>query len=68
DSCPVCGQIADLDLIICSYLDANPGIIDEIKKNEKAINRIIGHVMKETGGRYSSADIVSATKCALCSR
>ncbi|MCL2510135.1 MAG: Asp-tRNA(Asn)/Glu-tRNA(Gln) amidotransferase subunit GatB, partial [Methanomassiliicoccaceae archaeon] len=41
DSCPVCGQIADLDLIICSYLDANPGIIDEIKKNEKAINRII---------------------------
>jgi len=61
-------QNADLDQIIVSYLDANPGIVDEIKKNEKAINRIIGHVMKETCGRYSSSDIVSAAKSALASR
>lgn len=51
-----------LDQLINEYLDDNPEIIDEIRKNEKAINRIIGHVMKETGGSYSSADIVSSTK------
>ena len=61
-------QNADLNQIICSYLDAHPEIVDEIRKNEKAINRVIGHVMKETGGRYSSSDIVSATKSALASK
>jgi aspartyl-tRNA(Asn)/glutamyl-tRNA(Gln) amidotransferase subunit B len=61
-------QSADLDKIIGDYLDAHPEIIDEIKKNEKASNRIIGYVMKETGGKYSSSDIVSATKAALDSR
>jgi len=61
-------QSADLEHIIGGYLDSHPEIIDEIRKNEKAINRVIGHVMKETGGRYSSSDIVSATKNALASR
>jgi len=61
-------QSADLNQIICSYLDEHPEIVDEIRKNEKAINRVIGHVMKETGGRYSSSDIVSATKGALASK
>jgi aspartyl-tRNA(Asn)/glutamyl-tRNA(Gln) amidotransferase subunit B len=61
-------QDADLGEIINRYLDANPEIIGEIRKNEKAINRVIGYVMKETGGKYSSADIVAATKGALESR
>jgi aspartyl-tRNA(Asn)/glutamyl-tRNA(Gln) amidotransferase subunit B len=61
-------QNADLEQIINGYLEAHPEIIDEIKKNEKAVNRVIGHVMKETGGKYSSSDIVSATKVALASR
>ena len=56
---------ADLDRIVNDYLDSHPEIIDEIRKNEKAANRIIGHVMKETAGKYSSSDIVSATKNAL---
>ena len=59
---------ADLGQIVNGYLDAHPEIVDEIRKNEKAVNRVIGHVMKETGGRYSSSDIVSATKSALSSR
>jgi aspartyl-tRNA(Asn)/glutamyl-tRNA(Gln) amidotransferase subunit B len=62
------GQGADLERIIGDYLDANPEIIGEIKKNEKAVNRIIGHVIKETGGRYSSSDIVAAAKSALALR
>jgi aspartyl-tRNA(Asn)/glutamyl-tRNA(Gln) amidotransferase subunit B len=61
-------QDADLDKIIKDYLDAHPEIIAEIKKNERSINRVIGHVMKETGGKYSSSDIVAATKNALSSR
>ena len=59
---------ADLEQIIGNYLDSHPDIIDEIRKNEKAVNRVIGHVMKETGGGYSSSDIVSATRNALASR
>jgi aspartyl-tRNA(Asn)/glutamyl-tRNA(Gln) amidotransferase subunit B len=61
-------QDADLEKIINDYLDAHPEIIAEIKKNERSINRVIGHVMKETGGKYSSSDIVAATKNALSSR
>jgi len=59
------GRGAGLEQIIDGYLDAHPGIIDEIKRNEKAVNRVIGHVMKEAGGRYSSSEIVSATRGAL---
>ncbi len=51
-----------LDQIIADFLDSNPTIINEIQKNDKAINRVIGHVMKETGGSYSSADILAAAK------
>ena len=62
------GQDADLGKIIDDYLDSHPEIIAEIKKNERSINRVIGHVMKETGGKYSSSDIVAAAKSALGSR
>ena len=58
-------QSADLEQTICAYIDAHPEIIGEIKKNEKAVNRVIGHVMKETGGKYSSSDIVAATHAAI---
>lgn len=53
---------SDLDSMIGEYLDANPSVIEDYRKNEKAANRVIGHVMKQTGGAYSSADIVDATK------
>jgi aspartyl-tRNA(Asn)/glutamyl-tRNA(Gln) amidotransferase subunit B len=56
---------ADLDQITDEYLKAHPEIMDEIKRNEKAVNRIIGHVMRETGGRYSSADVISAVRSRL---
>ena len=52
----------DLDAIISEYLDSNPSVVEDCRKNEKAANRVIGHVMKQTGGAYSSSDIVEATK------
>jgi len=63
---------ADLDALIREAIADNPSVVDDHRKNEKAGNRIIGAVMKETGGMYSSSDIVEATKKILdemtCSR
>ena len=56
------GASDNLNSLIEDFIASNPEIVAEIKKNEKAMNRIIGHVMKETGGSYSSADILAATK------
>lgn len=53
---------SDLDKLINSFLDENQSILADYRKNDKAANRIIGSVMKQTGGKYSSADIVAATK------
>ena len=53
---------SDLDALIEEALDANPAVLDDYRKNKKAANRIIGIVMKRTGGQYSSSDIVDATK------
>ena len=53
---------ADLDALIEKAIDDNPSVLNDYRKNEKAANRIIGTVMKQTGGQYSSADIVAATK------
>lgn len=52
----------DLDAIISEYLNENMSVIEDYRKNEKAANRVIGHVMKQTGGTYSSSDIVESTK------
>lgn len=53
---------ADLDVMISEFLDENPNVIEDYRKNEKAANRVIGHVMKQTGGAHSSSDVVEATK------
>jgi aspartyl-tRNA(Asn)/glutamyl-tRNA(Gln) amidotransferase subunit B len=52
----------DLDALIRKAIADNPSVVDDHRKNDKAMNRIIGAVMKATGGRYSSSDIVDATK------
>ena len=62
------GATDDLDSLINKYIEENPNIIEEVKKNDKASNRIIGYVMKETGGKYPSAEIVSSTKRILESK
>jgi len=52
----------DLEAIITKAVADNPSVVDDYRKNDKAANRVIGAVMKETGGSYSSSDIVEATK------
>ncbi len=58
----------NLEELINKYLDEHPEIVEDAKKNEKAGNRVIGYVMKETGGAYSSSDIVGTTKKLLEAR
>ena len=52
----------DLRSIIKEYLDSNPSIIDDYRKNTKAVNKVIGSVMKQSSGKYSSQDIVEASE------
>ena len=53
---------SNLDELISEFLDKNPNVIEDYRKNDKAANRVIGQVMKQTGGAHSSSDIVEATK------
>lgn len=59
---------ADLDTLISSYLDENPDIVADAKKNDKAVNRVIGHVIKQTGGKYSSAEVVETARRLISDR
>ncbi len=59
----------DLDKIISAYLDENPQIVSDYGKgNKKAANSAIGFVMKSTGGKYSSSDIVDEVRRIVESR
>lgn len=56
------GASEGLEVMIGKYLDENPGIIADYRKNDKAANKVIGFVMKQSGGQYSSAEVVETTK------
>lgn len=62
------GASEGLDTLINRYLDENPAIIADYQKNDKAANKVIGFVMKQSGGQYSSAEVVEATKRLIESR
>ncbi|MDO5862079.1 MAG: Asp-tRNA(Asn)/Glu-tRNA(Gln) amidotransferase subunit GatB, partial [Thermoplasmata archaeon] len=62
------GASEDLDRIVSKYLDENPGVVDDYRKNEKAANRVIGFVMKQSGGAHSSAEVLEAVKRNIESR
>jgi aspartyl-tRNA(Asn)/glutamyl-tRNA(Gln) amidotransferase subunit B len=53
---------ADLESLINGFLDENPRIVADYRKNDKAANQVIGFVMRQTGGRYSSAEVVETAK------
>ncbi len=57
-----------LEALISEYLDENPGIVSDYAKNEKAANKAIGFVMKRSGGKHSSAEVVEAVRKAIESR
>ncbi|MBR2255677.1 MAG: Asp-tRNA(Asn)/Glu-tRNA(Gln) amidotransferase subunit GatB [Candidatus Methanomethylophilaceae archaeon] len=57
-----------LEDLINAFLDENPEVVNDYRKNDKAINRVIGTVMKSSGGRYSSAEVVETAKRLVESR
>ena len=74
--CSMTGQTAEaakgasegLDKIVSTYLDENPGVVEDYRKNEKAANRVIGFVMKQSGGAHSSAEVLEAVKRIITER
>ena len=62
------GASEGLDKIVSGYLDENPAVIEDYRKNEKAANRVIGFVMKQSGGAYSSSEVLEAVKRGIESR
>ncbi|MDD3233439.1 MAG: Asp-tRNA(Asn)/Glu-tRNA(Gln) amidotransferase subunit GatB, partial [Candidatus Methanomethylophilus sp.] len=59
---------ADLDTLIGKYLDEHPEILADCKKNVRAANRVIGYIMTQTGGSYSSAEVVASVNGAIRKR
>ncbi len=53
---------AGLETLINGFLDQNPKIVSDYQKNDKAANQVIGYVMKQTGGKYSSSEVVETAK------
>ena len=62
------GASEGLEVLINKYLDENPAIISDYQNNDKAANKVIGFVMKQSGGQYSSAEVVETTKRLIESR
>ncbi len=64
----IAGSSGDLDKIIAGYLDSNPSVVSDYAKNPKAANKAIGAVMKQSGGKYQSSEVVEAVKRIIESR
>lgn len=52
----------DMGKLISEFIDAHPDVLDDFRKNPKAANTVIGHVMKESKGRYSSKEVVEEVR------
>jgi len=52
----------DLIKLISDFIDAHPEVLNDYRKNPKAANTVIGHVLKESKGRYSSKDVVEGVR------
>ena len=62
------GAAEGLAVPISTCPDENPAIIADYQKNDKAANKVIGFVMKQSGGQCSSAEVVETTKRLIESR
>ncbi|MCE5296746.1 MAG: Asp-tRNA(Asn)/Glu-tRNA(Gln) amidotransferase subunit GatB [Euryarchaeota archaeon] len=65
---PACASNPDMISMVNSFLDAHPEVVKDLRNNAKAANSVIGHVMKETKGQYSSKDIVECVKKEISKR
>ncbi len=52
----------DLAKLIADFVDAHPEVLADYRKNPKAANTVIGHVLKESKGRYSSKEVVEEVR------
>ena len=52
------GGQSDIEPLVNQFLDKHPEVVKDYRTNPKAANSVIGFVMKETKGRYSSKEIV----------
>lgn len=52
----------DLKKLISDFVNAHPEVLADYRKNPKAANTVIGHVMKESKGRHSSKEVVEEVK------
>ncbi|MDD1747817.1 MAG: Asp-tRNA(Asn)/Glu-tRNA(Gln) amidotransferase subunit GatB [Methanomassiliicoccales archaeon] len=68
ESGPTCEPGSNLESLVDEYLEAHPEVLEDCKRNPKAANRVIGHLMKETKGLYSSKDIVSCVEAEVKKR
>jgi len=59
---------ADLEALIEQAIAENPSVVADYAKNDKAINKVIGSVMRQSGGKYSSSEVVEAAKRILESK
>ncbi|NLX46721.1 MAG: Asp-tRNA(Asn)/Glu-tRNA(Gln) amidotransferase subunit GatB [Euryarchaeota archaeon] len=51
-----------LGKLISDFIDEHPEVLADYRKNPKAANTVIGHVMKESKGRYSSREVVEGVR------
>ncbi|AGN25778.1 Asp-tRNA(Asn)/Glu-tRNA(Gln) amidotransferase subunit GatB [Candidatus Methanomassiliicoccus intestinalis] len=58
----------DVDSLITQIADEHPEVVEDYRTNPKAANFIIGRVMKETKGKFSSQEIAEKAKKELESR
>lgn len=56
------GERKELASLVASILDQNPGVVSDSRTNKRAANFVIGEVLRQTKGRYSSADVVEAVR------
>jgi len=52
----------ELENMIADILDSDPQLLDEIRKQPKAINSIVGRIIKQSKGKYDSKRVFSAVQ------
>lgn len=52
----------ELEAMVAEILDNEPELLDELKKRPKAVNHLVGRIIRETKGKFDSKKIVEAIK------
>lgn len=52
----------ELERMVIEIFDTEPELLEEIKKQPKAINSVVGRIIRKSGGKYDSKRIFSAVQ------